>query len=162
MSQPISLFHCIPSDRSVWGGGIASVWMIEAVERKTTRIPWCICLWMERIYFLLRSFFFCAAGDELPGEWIRKRRSLIPSLFLLPRGVWQTTHRLIGTHSEVKGDWKTSSRESEAQNEIVCCGKTVHLCGVFVFSAANGVRLQRPHAWKESRGHHCKHLNTAA
>ncbi|KAK2870758.1 hypothetical protein Q8A67_023285 [Cirrhinus molitorella] len=26
------------------------------------------------------------AGDELPGEWIRMRRSLIPSLFLLPRG----------------------------------------------------------------------------
>lgn len=32
------------------------------------------------------SFFFYAAGDELPGEWIRMRRSLIPSLFLLPRG----------------------------------------------------------------------------
>ncbi len=104
------------------------------------------------------SFFFSTAGDELLGEWIRMRRSLIPSLFLL----WQTTHGLIGTHSEVKGDWKTSSRDSEAQNEIVCCRKTTCLfvvCSCFL-TPSTSARLQRPHARKESKGHHGKHLKS--
>lgn len=88
--------------------------------------------------FSFHSFVFYTAGDELPGEWIRMQ-----SFFFSSMEIWQKTRRLIGTHSEVKGDWKTSSRDSEVQNQIVCCRKTMCLfvvCSCFL-TPATGARL---------------------
>lgn len=103
------------------------------------------------------SFFFSTAGDELPGEWIRMRRPLIQSLFLL----WQTTRGLIGTQ---RGEGRLKDflqRLWSAEWDCVLQRNNGFVCCVFVcVTPSTGARLQRPHTRKESKGHHGKHLKS--
>lgn len=79
-------------------------WMIEAVERKTTRIPWCICLWMECIYFLSVSTHLSFTQQEMnyPGNGFGCRAFSSPAWrfdrrhagWSGPTARWRATERL--------------------------------------------------------------------
>jgi len=103
MSRPLSSFQCIPSDQCVgshdWGSG----------EEDNTHPM--MHLSLNGAYLLsLHSFFLCAAGDELPGEW---------SVFLLPRGVWQTTH----THTRWRAPERLPPENLKRRTSVCAPGK---------------------------------------
>lgn len=108
------------------------------------------------------SFFFSTAGDELPGEWIRMRRSLIPSLFLLPRGDLTDDTRADRDPQRGEGRLKDFLQRLWSAEWDCVLQKTTCLfvvCSCFL-TPATGARLQRLHTWKESKGHHGKHLKS--